>query len=203
MRETFIVWIVFILLKQKKTLKSHEKVCKNKDFCGIVMSPKKRNMLKFNQYSTSDKTPYIFYADIESLIKKIDGCSNKPEKSSTTKIGAHISCEYSLSTILPFDHIENKHTLYQEEDCMKKFCESLREDVKYIIDFEKKNMPPSTKKEIKTHQDAKVCYICGKKILKKLTKSKDCRTVRDHGHHTGKHRSAAYSICNLRFNVPI
>ena len=41
------------------------------------------------------------------------------------------------------------------------------------------------------------------KNLKKLTKSKDCRTVRDHGHHTGKHRSAAYSICNLRFNVLI
>ena len=38
------------------------------------MSPKKKNILKFNQYSTSDKTPYIIYADIESLIKKIDGC---------------------------------------------------------------------------------------------------------------------------------
>ena len=74
MRKTFIVWIVFILLKQKKALKSHEKVRKNKDFCGIVMSPKKKNILKFNQYSTSDKTPYIIYADIESLIKKIDGC---------------------------------------------------------------------------------------------------------------------------------
>ena len=55
---------------------------------------------------------------------------------------------------------------------MKKFCESLREYVKYIIDFEKKNMPSSTKKEIKTHQDAKVCYICGKKILKNSLKVK-------------------------------
>ena len=30
--------------------------------------------------------PYIIYADIESLIKKIDGCANNPENSSTTKI---------------------------------------------------------------------------------------------------------------------
>ena len=31
--------------------------------------------------------PYIIYADIESLIKKIDGCENNSEKSSATKIG--------------------------------------------------------------------------------------------------------------------
>ena len=47
----------------------------------------------------SDKIPYIVYADIESLIRKIDACSNNPEKSSTTKIGEHISCEYSITTI--------------------------------------------------------------------------------------------------------
>ena len=34
--------------------------------------------------------PYIIYADIESLIKKTDGCANNPEKSSTTKITEHI-----------------------------------------------------------------------------------------------------------------
>ena len=27
------------------------------------------------------------------------------------------------------------------------------------------------KEELKSHQDAKVCYICGEKILKKLSKS--------------------------------
>ena len=29
----------------------------------------------------SDKIPYIIYADVESLINKIDGCANNPEKS--------------------------------------------------------------------------------------------------------------------------
>ena len=54
------------------------------------------------------------------------------------KIGEHIPCRYSLSTNWTFDHIENKHTLYRGKDCMKKFCESLREHAKNIIDFEKK-----------------------------------------------------------------
>ena len=34
---------------------------------------------------------------------------------------------YSMSTIWTFNNIENKHILYQGEDCMKTFCESLRE----------------------------------------------------------------------------
>ena len=49
---------------------------------------------------------HIIYADIESLIKKIDGCANNPEKSSTTKIGEHIHCGYSMSATWGFDHIE-------------------------------------------------------------------------------------------------
>ena len=55
-----------------------------------------------------------------------------------------------MSTIWSFDNIENKHTSYRGEDCMKKFCESLREHSKNIINFEEKKMLPLTKKEIKT-----------------------------------------------------
>ena len=42
--------------------------------------------------------PYIIYADLRSLIKKIDRCANNPEHSSTTKIGEHIPCGYLMST---------------------------------------------------------------------------------------------------------
>ena len=57
-------------------LKSHEKICKNKDFYGIIMQSEKNNMLEFNQYMKSDKISYIIYADIESLIREIDRCAN-------------------------------------------------------------------------------------------------------------------------------
>ena len=123
------------------------------------MLSKKVKVLEFNQYMKSDKMPYLIYADIESLIRKIDGCANNPKDSSTTKIGEHIPCGYSMSTIWTFDHIENKHSLYLGKYCMKKFCESLREHAKNIIDFEKKKMLSLTKEELKPHQDAKVCYI--------------------------------------------
>ena len=46
----------------------------------------------------SDKISYTFYADIESIIKKIDSCENNLERFSTTNIRKHILCEYLMST---------------------------------------------------------------------------------------------------------
>ena len=43
----------------------------------------------------SDKMPYIIYANIESLIRKIDVCANNLKKLSTGKVGEHIPCGYS------------------------------------------------------------------------------------------------------------
>ena len=38
------------------------------------------NILKFDHYQKSDKPPFFIYADLESLIEKIDGCKNNLEK---------------------------------------------------------------------------------------------------------------------------
>ena len=103
-------------------LKSHENTCKNKYICGTVMPSEKGNILEVNQYVKSDKIPYIIFADIEPLIKKIGRCTNNPEKSSTIKIGERIPCGYSMSKIWGFDQIEKKHTLYHGKAYMKKFC---------------------------------------------------------------------------------
>ena len=54
------------------------------------MPPEKGIILECDQYMKSDKVPYIIYADIEYLFRKIDGCANSPKNSSTTKIGQHV-----------------------------------------------------------------------------------------------------------------
>ena len=63
------------------------------------MQSRKDNILKLNQYMKSDKISYIIYADIESLIKKMMNVQNNPEKSPAKKVGEHIPCGYSMSTI--------------------------------------------------------------------------------------------------------
>ena len=40
----------------------------------------KIKLLEFNQYMKWDKMSYNTYADMEPLIKKIDGCANNPKK---------------------------------------------------------------------------------------------------------------------------
>ena len=127
---------------------------------------------------------------------------NNLENSSTTKLSEHIPCGYSMSTIWVFDHIENKHTLYRGKDCMRKIWASLREHAKNLADFEKKRMLPLTKEELKSDHDVKVCYIFGKRILKKISKNTNYQKVRDHSHCVVKYRGAAHSICNLKFNMP-
>ena len=106
-----------------------------------------------------------------------------------------------MSTTWAFDHIENKHTLYRGEDCMKKIRTSLGEHAANAINFKKKKMLPLTKQKLKSYQDLKACHICGKRIFKKFANDKNYQKVRKHYHFTRKYRSAAHSICNLKFNV--
>ena len=109
------------------------------------MRSEETKISEFNQYQKSDKVPFIIYADLECIIEKIDGCKNNPENSSTTKVSKHIPSGFSMSTISSFRSIENKHDVYRGKDCMKKFCESLREHTMKIINFRRKKMNLLTK----------------------------------------------------------
>ena len=88
---------------------------------------------------------------------KIDGCKNNPESWSTTKVGEHISSDFSMSTI--FKSIENKHYVNRSKDCMKKFCEFLREHTIGKNDVIKKQTA-----EIKNEMQTSVIF--GKKSFK-------------------------------------
>ena len=146
------------------------------------------------------RAPFIIYADLESLLEKMDMCYNNPEKSSTTKINKHTPSGYSLFTHCPFNKAENKLDYYRGKDCMKKFCLDLREHATKVINYEKKEMIPLTKKEEKNHNKQKVCYICRKEFN---TDDNDIKyhKVKDHCHYTGKYRGAAHDICNLRYKI--
>ena len=90
------------------------------------------------QYQKSDKAPFIVYPDLECIIEKIDGSKNNSESSSTSKVSEHVPSGFSMSTISSFGSIENKHNMYRGKDCIKKFCEFLRENAMKIINLKKK-----------------------------------------------------------------
>ena len=86
----------------------------------------------------SMKSPFIIYADIVSLLEKMNTCHNNPEKSSTTKINKHTTSGYSLFTHCSFDKRKNRLYYYGGKDFMKMFCLDLKEHVTKIINCEKK-----------------------------------------------------------------
>ena len=143
-------------------LESHKKVCENYDYCFVEMSNEDNKILKYNHGEKSMRAPFIIYVDLETLLEKMDTCYDNTKKSSTTKINKHTPSGYSLFTHCSFNKAENKIDYYRGEDCMKKFCLDLREHATKIINYEKKEMIPLTKKKEKNHNRQKVCYICRK-----------------------------------------
>ena len=151
------------------------------------------NIIKYNSGEKSLELPFIIYADLECLLKKIDTYYNNPELSSTAKINQHISSGYSIYTNCSFDKSNNKLSYYRGEDCMKRFCKDLKKHATKIIDFKKKTMIPLTKEEVDNYNKENTCYIC------KNDFNND--KVRDHCHFTGKYRGAAHNTCSLRYKV--
>ena len=91
-------------------------------------------------------------------------CHNNPEKSSTAKVNKHTPFGYSLFTHCSFDRTKNKLDYYRGNNCMKNFCLDLREHATKIINYEKKEMIPLTKKRRENNNKQEVCHICKKRI---------------------------------------
>ena len=181
--------------RTKNKLNVHKKICENHDYCNIEMPSPNNNLIKYNQGEKSLELPFIIYADLECLLKKIDTCYNNPDLLSTTKINQHIPSGYSIYTNCSFDKSNNKLSYYRGEDCMKRFCKDLKDHATKIIDFKKKTMIPLTKEEEDNYNKENTCYICKKDF------NNDAK-VRDHCHFTGKYRGAAHNTCNLRYKIP-
>ena len=169
--------------KTDNKLNVHKKICENNEYFNIEMPNNK--IIKYNQGDKSLKLPFIIYADLECLLKKIDTCQNNPDLSSTTKINQHIPSGYSIYTSCSFDKPNNKLSYYRGEDCMRRFCKDLKDHATKIIDCKKKDMIPLTKEEEDNYNKENICHICKKEF--------NNDKVRDHCHFTGKYMGAAHN----------
>ena len=123
-----------------------QKICKNREYCQLEM-PRKRSILKYISGEKSIMTPFVIYADLESILEKISGCENDPEKSSTIKVNKHIASGYSLFSHCLFDKTKNKLDYYRGKNSMKNFSLDLREHAEKIIMNKQKLLLLQRKKE--------------------------------------------------------
>ena len=59
-----------------------------------------------------------------------------------------------------FDKSENQRKYYRGRDCMKMFCNDLKEQAMRIINYEQKPMIPLTNEEKESYENQQICHIC-------------------------------------------
>ena len=162
------------------------------------MPTKLNKISKYNHGGKSLKTPFVIYANLESLLLKQQSFKNNINESYTEWKAIHEPCGYSFDLVFSFDSKEGKHSFYRGKDCIKRFCSKLKE-----FNYEQKEMTPLTSDDIALYQSH--WYICGKAFCydKKQEKRFELyKKVSDHCHFTGKFRGAAHCTGNLRYQVP-
>ena len=120
------------------------------------------NILESKPGKKSLKHPFIIYADLECLLLKMNTCNNNPNMSYTTAKALHKPSGYSLLTSCSFDKLENQPTYYRGKDCMKRFCDDLKEYVTRITNYEMEPMDPLTEEEKESYKNQELCHICEK-----------------------------------------
>ena len=111
------------------------------------MPDEDNKILKYVSGEKSLKVPFVIYADLECLLKKINTCQNNPDKSYTEKKTTHKPLGYFLTTCCSFHKSLNEQKYYRGEDCMKIFYNDLKDQAMKIINSENKEIIPLTNEE--------------------------------------------------------
>ena len=137
----------FHSFRTENELKKHKNVCENHNYWYVEMPKEDNKKLKYYHGEKSMKVPFIIYADVQSLLEKMNTCHKNPKNSSTTKINTHTPSGYSLFIHCSFDTIKNKLEYYRVKNRMKYFCLDLRGHAIKIANYEKNDTINKRRKE--------------------------------------------------------
>ena len=99
----------------EKKLRKHERICNDHEFCHLKMPDEDNKILKYIPGEKSLKAPFIIYADLKCLLRKINIRQNNPDESYTEKKATHRPSGYALVTCRSFDKSKNERKYYRGE----------------------------------------------------------------------------------------
>ncbi|XP_032458071.1 uncharacterized protein LOC100117886 [Nasonia vitripennis] len=174
----------------EERLKMHESDCKNLNDCRINLPDCKNNILKFEDYSKSEKVPFVIYADFECLLKPTEN-ENAFQRHEAYSIGYFIKCSFDDS-LSGYRSYRRKNE--EEETAAAWFVNELK-SIGEKIDVLYKNPKPMRLTDLEeiSFRRSSACHICRKPITGEEL------AVRDHCHLTGRFRGAAHNSCNLNY----
>ena len=181
--------------KRQDLLDKHTPDCRGINQTAIAIEmPKEGTKLRFENYHKQLKSPYIIYADFESIIEKMEGPENSPQQSSTRKTSHHIACGYSY-IVVRSDGLTKAPVLYRGQDAAKRFLDALQEEEQKIKDELADPKPINMRKEDwKVFNTATTCHVCSLPLVK--ASHRDAHDIFDF--NTGNHRGQAHKRCMFK-----
>ena len=181
----------------QEKLDEHYKDYKNCDEGKAQIKFPKENeaFIEFKHYNYKFRSPFVIYADFESII--VNNESNDNDNITSN----HKPCGFMFNVVSIFDKHQFEPVFYRGENTVYKFLMELlnvKDKIMNILQKEKDII--MTEYDKINFSEAVNCHICEKEL-------KDDR-VRDHCHITGRYIGAAHNECNVNrnykhFKIPV
>ena len=161
----------------------------------VVKMPKKDEYVKFKNFERKLKSPFMIYADFESMVVHEDNGKQNPNDSYTNKYQKHVACSYGYKLLCVDDKFSKPFKPYLSEDVVYNFIGSMIEESKCCSDMMKKHFNlelAMTKKDNEDFENSTKCWICDNDYIDNDVKFRD-----HHCHITGKCKGSAHRDCNI------
>ena len=99
---------------------------------------KKVKYVKFKNYDRKIKSPFIIYADCESILVPEDNGKQNPEEPYTNKYQKHIACSYGYKLVCVDDKFSKPFKTYLGEGAVYNFIDTMIEESKCCREVIKK-----------------------------------------------------------------
>ena len=187
--------IVYIRFSSKLSIEKHEVSCSEHAAVTAEYPAEPMNILKFKNFGHTLETPFVIYADFESILERVDDDESK----STQKINKHVPCGFACLTTSSCEKCnEEEVVVYSGRDAMPKFfqhihAEQLRinENLNEIVPM--KELTPEQKRD---YRNATKCFNCDVEFSADQDDENYARN-HHHDHLDGKYIGPACVRCNL------
>ena len=103
----------------------HQVYCIDNKMVRVEM-PNKGSTVEFYDGQNQFKVPFMLYVDFEAILEPIQGPSQDPEESYTSKVNQHIPSGWCIYSKFAYGDVGDPLKLYRGKDCIEKFCDYIK-----------------------------------------------------------------------------
>ena len=115
--------------------------------------PKKGEYIQFKNFRRKIESPFMIYANFESIIVSEDNVKQNSNESFTNKYHKNVACSYGYRLVCVDDKFSKLFKLYLDENALYSFISSMIRESKYCSNVMKKHF---NKELVMTKKDMKI-----------------------------------------------